>query len=658
MISRANRASLSALLVRWCGALLVAALMVTGFQPGAQAADDVSLTLTPSALSAGPGETLATSVTITNEGTEDIPAGEVTITAPSGVLNTLADLDEWYSSSDTEQTGRFLASVDVPAVAAGETVTVSAELPLASGRFGSLWGPRGLAADFQVSGVSTASARSSFVWTAGTAPSPAAMTTIVAIVPPADSAGVLSSQKLVELTGPSGVLTRQLQLAQGRTVALGVDPRIIASIAALGDTIPESVQLWLNQLRALPNESFLLPYANADISAQAQAGATTLLAPITTDIVATPAASTASATPTPTPGVPEVTTVSFTPRFSSLAWPAGGTVSGSDLGIFSANGFSQVILSSQNLAETASTGIVSGMPAVVTNAGLSSALSHDDVSRGASYLAAAALDPATGGALYAGLPRSFSITGLSKTGQMLDALTGLPWVTSGSLAAGLGSATTELALVDSPESEERVGAVRTLLGQNAQVSSFSTIAEDPSLITSPAARDLAAVLSVSWLGDPDWGSAVAAHTESTEKLLNSVSVVTSSTINMVGGQANIPISVNNALTQAVTVVVNADPNNGRLLVNGEETITIQPESQAKARIPVQAQVGNGSAILTVTLRSIEGVPVGQPVGIPVNVRADWETWGLTAVGIAFVGLITAGVIRTLRRRKQGQSEDV
>ena len=97
---------------------------------------------------------------------------------------------------------------------------------------------------------------------------------------------------------------------------------------------------------------------------------------------------------------------------------------------------------------------------------------------------------------------------------------------------------------------------------------------------------------------------------------------------------------------------------GSIRINGEETITIQPESQAKARIPVQAQVGNGSAILTVTLRSIEGVPVGQPVGIPVNVRADWETWGLTAVGIAFVGLITAGVIRTLRRRKQGQSEDV
>jgi hypothetical protein len=303
-------------------------------------------------------------------------------------------------------------------------------------------------------------------------------------------------------------------------------------------------------------------------------------------------------------------------------------------------------------------GVVSGMPAVVTSAGLSSALTQDDVSRGASYLAAGALDPAANGALFAGLPRSFSITGLSKTSQMLDSLGSLSWVSAGSLAAGMESASTELDLVDSPESAERISTVASLLAQNNQVAAFSTIAENPSLITSPANRNLAAVLSQSWLGDQGWPVAVNAHSVATEKLLNSVSVVTSSTINMVGGQANIPISVNNALLQPVTVVVNGDPSNGRLLVNGEETITIQPESQAKARIPVQAQVGNGSAILTVTLRSVDGVPVGTPVGIPVNVRADWETWGLAAVGIAFVGLITAGVIRTLRRRKQGQSEDV
>ena len=172
----------------------------------------------------------------------------------------------------------------------------------------------------------------------------------------------------------------------------------------------------------------------------------------------------------------------------------------------------------------------------------------------------------------------------------------------------------------------------------------------------PATRELAAVLSVGWLGNSDWSTAVGESLRSSEKVLNSVSVVTSSTINMVGGQANIPLSVYNGLLQPVTVVVNADPNNARLIVKGSEKVTIQPESQAKAQIPVQAQVSNGSSVLTVSLQSVDGVAIGEPVSIPINVRADWETWGLGAVALAFVGLLTAGVIRTLRRRKTGSPE--
>jgi hypothetical protein len=157
---------------------------------------------------------------------------------------------------------------------------------------------------------------------------------------------------------------------------------------------------------------------------------------------------------------------------------------------------------------------------------------------------------------------------------------------------------------------------------------------------------------VGWINNPEWSEAVSESLRESDKVLNSVSIVPSSTINMVGGQANIPISVLNSLLQPVTVKVEADPNNARLIVNGSKEITIQPESQAKAQIPVQAQVSNGSSILSVSMTSIDGVPIGQPVAIPINVRADWETWGLGAVALAFVGLLTAGVIRTLRRRKK------
>jgi hypothetical protein len=509
--------------------------------------------------------------------------------------------------------------------------------------------------NFLLNDESAATARSSFVWTPSVSTAKAAFTGILAIVPPPSTSGLLTAAEMTELTGPSGILTRQLAVAQGRPVAVGIDPRIISSIEVLGNNAPDGVVAWLQALKALPNESFLLAWADADISAQAQAGSATLLTPSTGDVITPLVLDETSSSPAPTAMPAPVAAPLFTPTLNSIAWPAENSVMSSDLGIFSASGLTSAILSSKNVAgDIMSSGQTAGLPSVVTLNGLSSALNSNDVSRAASYVAAAAVDESQAGRTFAALPReTFSITGLSKLGQTIDAVLGQSWVSSGTLSSGLTSATSSLEIVDSPESSQRISVVSSLIARNAQVASFATIAEDPSLITSPASRELAAVLSVGWLSNDEWSSAVSESLRSSEKVLTSVSIVTSSTINMVGGQANIPISVLNSLLQPVTVMVNADPNNARLIVQGSEQVTIQPESQAKAQIPVQAQVSNGSSILTVSLQSVDGVPIGEPVAIPINVRADWETWGLGAVALAFVGLLTAGVIRTLRRRKSG-----
>ncbi len=640
-------------------AVVALLLVVAGFAqatlPVAHAAEQATLVLTPSALSAGPGDTLSAVLSVTNTGKETLPEGQAVVTAPSAALTTVADLDAWFAAEDEQtQPGRYLTTVDVPEIAAGKTVDVVVELPLNSGRFGGIWGPRGVAVNFLLNDESVATGRSSFVWTPSATTAKAAFTGILAIVPPPSTSGLLTAAELTELTGPSGILTRQLAVAQGRPVAVGIDPRIISSIEALGDTAPDGVSAWLQALKALPNESFLLAWADADISAQAQAGSATLLTPPTSDVI-TPLVLDEASSPAPTATPIPVATPLFTPTLNSIAWPAGNSVMSSDLGIFSASGLTSAILSSGNVAgDIMSSGQTAGLPSVVTLNGLSAALNSNDASRAASYVAVAAVDESQAGRTFAALPReTFSITGLAKLGQTIDAVLGQSWVSSGTLSSGLTSATSSLEIVDSPESSQRISVVSSLIARNAQVSSFATIAEDPSLITSPASRELAAVLSVGWLGSDEWSSAVSESLRSSEKVLTSVSIVTSSTINMVGGQANIPISVLNSLLQPVTVMVNADPNNARLIVQGSEQVTIQPESQAKAQIPVQAQVSNGSSILTVSLQSVDGVPIGEAVAIPINVRADWETWGLGAVALAFVGLLTAGVIRTLRRRKSG-----
>ena len=48
--------------------------------------------------------------------------------------------------------------------------------------------------------------------------------------------------------------------------------------------------------------------------------------------------------------------------------------------------------------------------------------------------------------------------------------------------------------------------------------------------------------------------------------------------------------------------------------------------------------------------------VGSPASISVNVRADWESWGLLGLGILFAGLIVAGVVRTVRRKANVNGE--
>jgi hypothetical protein len=641
-------------------ALVTAALLLVGglgaaSLSAAQAADSTTVVLNPAAVSAGPGDNLSVTVTVTNPGAQALPAGELVVTAPSAVLSSVSDLDSWFAAEDGEtQPGRFLQSADVAEIPAGKTVDVVVELPLSLGRFGGIWGVRGLAVDYLLDGSSAGSARSSFVWTPLAAPEKTAFTGILALVPPPSTSGLLTEEQLSELTGPSGMLTRQLAVAQGRPVAIGLDPRILTSIDVLGDKAPESALTWLSVLKSLPNETFLLAYADADISAQAQAGASSLVFPDTTDVIVPLVQASATATPAPTQAPIPVAEPLFTPTLSNVAWPASNSVVASDLGIFAASGYTSSILSSGNVTgNVMSSGVAGGLPSAVTLNGLSSALENNDLARAASYLAVSSVDETQAGRSLAALPReTFSITGLTKLGLTLDALAAQSWVGAGTLSSALSSAASELQIVDVPESNQRISVVSSLLARNAAIAAFSTIAETPGLITSPASRELAAVLSVGWINNPEWSEAVSESLRESDKVLNSVSIVTSSTINMVGGQANIPISVLNSLLQPVTVKVEADPNNARLIVNGSKEITIQPESQAKAQIPVQAQVSNGSSILTVSMTSIDGVPIGQPVAIPINVRADWETWGLAAVALAFVGLLTAGVIRTIRRRKK------
>ena len=81
---------------------------------------------------------------------------------------------------------------------------------------------------------------------------------------PADDDRLLDAETLTTYTAPGGLLTRQLDAVVGTTVAIGLDPMIVASIRVLGTAAPAVGARLPRAPGDWSNEVFLLAYADAD----------------------------------------------------------------------------------------------------------------------------------------------------------------------------------------------------------------------------------------------------------------------------------------------------------------------------------------------------------------------------------------------------------
>jgi len=409
LIRRSARRTISTLVCVTVAAGTLAAGTVAGpATPAHAATEGVSLSVTPAAQGIlRPGEDLQVTVTVVNATDSAVPAGQIDLDLNRTVLDTRPEIDGWLDTAGTEanaRTGPRIGRVETPEVAAGGTVDVPVTVPAATvglqGNRGG-FGPRGLTAVLDAGGSTVSTGRGAVVWSPGTDPAATPVAAVMPLTVPASAADLIDADTLSIYTGPTGTLTRQLEAVTGRPVAVGIDPRIIASIRILGTDAPASAVAWLERLREIPNETFALAWADADVAVQAQAGAATLLTP--TDVTyaiqpgrfaasgsspsptptrtpeespepsGTPAAGasaglgsasaglattspeeTASPEPTPTsptaspvPSLADLTDWDYT--MSGFAWPLGGTAVGSDLGVFAASGTTTTILSSDDV---------------------------------------------------------------------------------------------------------------------------------------------------------------------------------------------------------------------------------------------------------------------------------------------------------------------
>lgn len=509
----------------------------------------------------------------------------------------------------------------------------------------------------------------------------------VPIVVGAGSSGLLSSDELEAYTRPLGQLNRQLDAVFDRPVAIAIDPMIIVSIRILGSNAPQSATDWLNRLASADNEIFALGYSDTDMTLAIQAGSPRVLTPQTFDFAIDPtlfgppaATPTASPKPTPTPNAtpdpnadPQLPTsddLSAWPyTFESLGWPRGDTVVAGDLPALAAS-FDSVILSSTNVARSGSaTSVVDlgGMKALVSDAPISVAL-NDAVEASSPESWAAAITALDGSLSAAARVQAGAATVLATLdrgvladaplfSETLDALQATPGVTLVPLANVAAEPPSVASLVDMPQDGSRVAEVSSMLMASNAEFHFSSILENPELLTSPRRLQLLALTSNAWHSDTaGWATATADFITQSNDLLASVQVVESSSFNLLADSASIPISVSNALPQAVTVYITVRPETAILAVEDSRVkVVIEPNSQGKGQIPVQA-ISNGTVDAVVSLSGATGVQIGTPITAHVVVNAGWETPIVAALAILVVGIFALGIVRNIVRRRNTARE--
>lgn len=651
----------------------------------------VSLDIDSESAAVDGDDPLRLSVTIDNTTLTELPAGVVLLTGGTSTVGSRSSLHAHLDGSDPLPTPTDLIEVAIPSVPAGSSFT-SDPVVVAHERLTmpADYGAVPLSARF-AAGQTTVEAHSTYVAAAAAPTNSIGLSIAMPVTTPTEQAGLIGAESLATYTAAGGVLTRQLDGAVGRDVTLAVDPLIIASIRALGQAAPESAIAWLERLSTIPNDTFPLQFADADGGVQAAAGVERLLRPTSLEF-GVPSDYTAivpTATETPDVGVetpptdgeeatedddvaPEPTRPTLDELLAwewtadDILWPAEGTVTPAGLEMFTASGIADTIVTSGNLEDPSApaAAAVGETNVLVSDEAVSTALRDataavtasdysDAIAELTAELAVSARESgATGRTILATLDRGWPPTAAG-LGNALDAAFALPTVDPVSLGVVRGDERADTSLTGFAPDSSRIGAVELLATREAQLQTFSSVLARPELLTGRERAQILGLLAVDWRDTPDeWTAALVAHNQQTTDLLGSVSILNPSDVLLVGNESAIPFGVRNDSPYDIAVQVEAVPSNIRLDVGAPQTIEIAAGSRQTVRVPVKAQLGNGDVSLTVTLSSLSGERVGQPVTATVAVRADWEGIGAVIAVLVVVAMLVAGIIRTVLRRRE------
>lgn len=643
---------------------------------------DLEVLAAPSASGAvREGQPLTVRVTLSNDGALATGPLDIDLRLEGSRVASADELADWFEGSgDSEPVlddGLIAARAMIGALAPGASaildLSVAASSPLWGGAFGARLAEVVVADGEEVLAID----RTAVVRVPdGATPGSAATVFVQPLTTPGETAGLLSAATLEAATAEAGSLSRALSASAGRSVLLAIDPRVIASIRALGDAAPASARDFLSRLAAAPNDSFLLHWADADPLTTITAADVPLPQPEGTGLIAgEPITVEAESTDEPnddateepvdndlmTQPVAELLDLSTT--LEGLSW-AG--VEG-----FSTDALESVA-SEEDRVVLAPSSVLEGDAAVQRHGG-TVLLRADEALAAAAQAAVRAPSQqqfdramarvsallATSAARAPGEPAFIALDrGVSRgADRLLDTLAGtisLPWSSAGSTAAAIAQPAADAVIRTTPLTESRQSAVASALDSEAADRQFAQIALTPAVITDVRRLELLAALSLGW-GESSV-EALRRFIAQSQALRASVQIVESVPITLLTDRSGVPITVQNDLDVAVRVFVRVEPNTTQLRVlDSAVEATVEPRSQARVLVPVES-LTNGEVDITVTVRDAQSRVLSEPTRVSLNLQAGWETAGVIIVAIVVALLFVVGIARDLRKRGRRAAE--
>ena len=647
----------------------------TTVDPGEAA---IELVAAPSAAGiVRPAEPVSVRVTITNTGS--VPTGRISVAlqvAGTQAVNT-EQLADWFASDRGETSSdRDTASVAEKAVAEATVsplesgasavfdLVVAADSPALGGEFGA----RLASVRATIDGETLAVDHTALVWTPGNAATPVTATTFIApIATPGEPSAFLSSNDLAGYTEEAGALTRTLDAVAGRPVLIAIDPRIVGSIRLLGEQAPATATAFLERLGRAPNESFLLPWADADPVATLTAANTALPTPEGSGVAQSDddAGGTGQPTesPRPTPLPEQAVTLAqlsdWPTTFEDWNWVGPASLTTDATAALSEQGSTVLIVPGSSLDEGAPVQNIDAVRILRADDAIAQAAQDASLARSQqqfdrSFARLSALLAASAQA-GSGIPTMITLSRdqLASTDRLIDTIAqtvSLPWVDGAEASVALKADSVAAAIVAPEGDAGRVTAVRAALEAEAADRVFAGIAVAPEAITDIRRLELLGALSLGWGANS--GDALRVFVADSTILRSSVQVVESSDIFLPADRASLPVTVRNQLDVAVRVFVHVDPDTVQLrVVDGSVETLVEPLSQTRALVPVES-LTNGRVDITVSVRDKQSRVVGEPTRVSLNLQAGWETAAIIAIGLAVVLLLTFGIARDIRRRRQ------